>query len=562
MGKKKKEVFQSSFKRSDEKVPKKSPLKVKEHVNGYASTSDLSDSDAGAKNLRLRNSFLENHASGRSGQKRKDDSLETEKSRKETKIWDKINSLKGDLSHRRPIEDQVKTTKDRSSSTAELTKRKDMEDEKSKEEKSPKRPVNVKRGKPMPDSMKETVADSTAESAVDSPSVARSESSLATSGDTSDHMPELEPQVIVPPKLAAEKPQAMIAKGRMENGHRESQSASKYEKSGKKKAKEETKQMSIREFLMKKKKVSVPVGDASLSSASSQEDEILVKKQKSEKLKELSDVKGNGVVVKEKQVLGTTEAIEKKFDSNVGYLTAFESFMGDKNDKQSMKGGKEMSLLSKPCNVKVKKCSSNPDVQNNSDKKEGKGPSYTLLNSTMHPKRVLKKEKEKERERERSKKNEEKELERKREEAQKREDEARKKKELEEKRQLEKEREELKRREEKKRLERQKEETKRKEKEEKRRLEKEERLRQEKEEKERIEKERDEARKQEEQLRADEKKRREKEEKKKQAQLAEKSKVKSPRKDDTKSKEERKRGEKEVGKRRKVKTRERRKRKD
>merc|ERR1711997_937315 len=207
---------------------------------------------------------------------------------------------------------------------------------------------------------------------------------------------------------------------------------------------------------------------------------VLVKKQKSEKLKELSDVKGNGVVVKEKQVLGTTEAIEKKFDSNVGYLTAFESFMGDKNDKQSMKGGKEMSLLSKPCNVKVKKCSSNPDVQNNSDKKEGKGPSYTLLNSTMHPKRVLKKEKEKERERERSKKNEEKELERKREEAQKREDEARKKKEMEE----------LKRREEKKRLERQKEETKRKEKEEKRRLEKEERLRQEKEEKERIEKER------------------------------------------------------------------------
>merc|ERR1712083_345577 len=116
-----------------------------------------------------------------------------------------------------------------------------------------------------------------------------------------------------------------------------------------------------------------------------------------------------------------------------------------------MKGGKEMSLLSKPCNVKVKKCSSNPDVQNNSDKKEGKGPSYTLLNSTMHPKRVLKKEKEKE---------------------------------------------ELKRREEKKRLERQKEETKRKEKEEKRRLEKEERLRQEKEEKERIEKEREEKRKQ------------------------------------------------------------------
>merc|ERR1739844_855969 len=207
-----------------------------------------------------------------------------------------------------------------------------------------------------------------------------------------------------------------------ENGHRESQSASKYEKSGKKKAKEETKQMSIREFLMKKKKVSVPIGDASLSSASSQEDEVLVRKQKSEKLKELSDVKGNGVAVKEKQVLGTTEAIEKKFDSNVGYLTAFESFMGDKNDKQSMKGGKEMSLLSKPCNVKVKKCSSNPDVQNNSDKKEGKGPSYTLLNSTMHPKRVL-----------------------------------------------EKEREELKRREEKKRLERQKEETKRKEKEEKRR---------------------------------------------------------------------------------------------
>merc|ERR1739838_1265311 len=164
----------------------------------------------------------------------------------------------------------------------------------------------------------------------------------------SDHMPELEPQVIVPPKLAVEKPQAMIAKGRMENGHRESQSASKYEKSGKKKAKEETKQMSIREFLMKKKKVSVPIGDASLSSASSQEDEILVKKQKSEKLKELSDVKGNGVVAKEKQILGTTEAIEKKFDSNVGYLTAFESFMGDKNDKQSMKGGKEMSLLSKP----------------------------------------------------------------------------------------------------------------------------------------------------------------------------------------------------------------------
>merc|ERR1739838_892740 len=164
----------------------------------------------------------------------------------------------------------------------------------------------------------------------------------------SDHMPELEPQVIVPPKLAVEKPQAMIAKGRMENGHRESQSGSKYEKSGKKKAKEETKQMSIREFLMKKKKVSVPIGDASLSSASSQEDEILVKKQKSEKLKELSDVKGNGVMGKEKQVLGTTEAIEKKFDSNVGYLTAFESFMGDKNDKQSMKGGKEMSLLSKP----------------------------------------------------------------------------------------------------------------------------------------------------------------------------------------------------------------------
>merc|ERR1711971_932200 len=316
-----------------------------------------------------------------------------------------------------------------------------------------------------------------------------------------------------------------IAKGRMENGHRESQSAAKYEKSGKKKAKEETKQMSIREFLMKKKKVSVPIGDASLSSASSQEDEILVKKQKSEKLKELSDVKGNGVGGKEKQVLGTTEAIEKKFDSNVGYLTAFESFMGDKNDKQSMEGGKEMSLLSKPCNVKVKKCSSNPDVQNNSDKKEGKGPSYTLLNSTMHPKRVLKKEKEKER---------------KREEAQKREDEARKKKELEEKRQLEKEREELKRREEKKRLERQKEETKRKEKEEKRRLEKEERLRQEKEEKERIEKEREEKRKQEEQLRADEKKRREKEEKKKQTQLAEKSKVKSPRKEDTKSKEHRK----------------------
>merc|ERR550519_2008795 len=390
--KKKKEVFQSNFKRSDEKVTKKSPLKVKEQVNGYASTSDLSDSDASAKNLRLRNPFSENHASGRSSHKRKDDSVETEKSRKETKICDKINNVKDDLSHRRPTEDQVKTTKDRSSSTAELTKRKDLEDEKSKEEKSPKRPVNVKRGKPMPDSMKETVADSTAESAVDSPSVARSESSLATSGDTSDHMPELEPQVIVPPKVALEKPQAMMAKARMENGHRESQATSKYEKSSKKKAKEETKQMSIREFLMKKKKVSVPVGDASLSSASSQEDEILVKKQKSEKLKELSDVKGNGVTVKEKEILGTTEAIEKKFDSNVGYLTAFESFMGDKNDKQSLKEGKEMSLLSKPCNVKVKKCSSNPDVRNNSGKKEGKGPSYTLLNSTMHPKRVLKKE--------------------------------------------------------------------------------------------------------------------------------------------------------------------------
>lgn len=524
--KKKKEVL--------EKVLKKPPTQVKERVNGYASTSDLSDSDASSKNIRHHNHLPEKHSSGRSSQKRKDDSVETEKSRKETKICDKSNNVNNEYIQRRLNEDQVKIAKDRSSWSAEVAKRKSLEDEKIKENKSP------KRGKPMPDTMKETVAESTAESAVDSPSVARSESSMATSGDTSDHMPELEPQVIVPPKATLEKPQAMLPKNRMENGLKLPQSTPKHEKPGKKKGKEDAKQMTIREFLMKKKKVSGPIGDASLSSASSQEDEVVEKK---ENLKELNNGKGIGVPNKVKEVLGTTEAIEKKFNSNVGYLTAFESFMGDKDT--GLKEGKEVSLLSKPCNVKVKKCSSNPDINNSTDKEDSKSNTYTLLNSTMHPKRVIKKEKEKERERERMKKNEAKENERKIQENRKKEEERRKEKELEEKRQLEKEKEkeELKRREDKKRLERLKEEAKRKEKDEKRRTEKE-RIKQEKEEKARIEKDGEQQRKLEEQLRADEKKRREREEKAKQAEILEKgrkeknksphTKTKSPRKEEIK----------------------------
>jgi len=539
--KKKKDLLETNFKRSDENVLKKSPIQVKQHTNGYASTSDLSDSDA-SSNLRLRNQLPEKHPSGKSSQKRKDESGETEKSRKETKICDKSNKVNNEMYQRRTNEDQVKIAKDRTSWSAEVAKRKSLEEEKIKENKSP------KRGKPMPDSMKETVAESTAESAVDSPAMARSESSMATSGDTSDHMPELEPQVIVPPKAAVEKPQAMVPKARMENGHKVTQASPKYEKPGKKKGKEESKQMSIREFLMKKKKPS----DA-LSSASSQEDEVAEKKHKHENVKELNNLKTlkNGKV---KEVLGTTEAIEKKFNSNVGYLDAFESFMGDDDkDPKSLKEGKEISLLSKPCNVKVKKCSSNPVVPKNGNKEEGK--TYTLLNSTMHPKRVIKKEKEKElikekekeRERERMKKLEAKEKERKIEENRKKEEERRIEKELEEKRQLEKE--ELKRKEEKKRLDRLKEEAKRKEKDEKRRLEKE-RIKQEKEEKSRIEKEKEQQRKLEEQLRADEKKRREKEEKAKQAEILEKgrkdktksphSKTKSPRKEEIKVKEHQK----------------------
>merc|ERR1711874_553059 len=104
--------------------------------------------------------------------------------------------------------------------------------------------------------------------------------------------------------------------------------------------KADDKQLSIKDFLMKKKKM-LSASEENLSSASSQEDVGRDEDRKKlvEKEEERSGIvqgKENKTQLKEskkserlhvKEELGKKEAIENKFDSNVGYLAAFETFL-------------------------------------------------------------------------------------------------------------------------------------------------------------------------------------------------------------------------------------------
>merc|ERR1711874_389383 len=93
-----------------------------------------------------------------------------------------------------------------------------------------------------------------------------------------------------------------------------------------------------------------------------------------------------------KEELVKKEAIENKFDSNVGYLAAFETFLMGKDEKTPPRD--KVAHLAKPCDVSLVKLKQTPKnhhlEQKLSDKKTENGSTFKILNSTMHPKKVLK----------------------------------------------------------------------------------------------------------------------------------------------------------------------------
>merc|ERR1711874_839037 len=108
-----------------------------------------------------------------------------------------------------------------------------------------------------------------------------------------------------------------------------------------------------------------------------------------------------------KEELVKKEAIENKFDSNVGYLAAFETFLMGKDEKTPSRD--RMAHLAKPCDVSLKKLKHSPirnhiaEAKTNSTKKDSES-TFKILNSTMHPKKVLKTLKDRELEKARLKK--------------------------------------------------------------------------------------------------------------------------------------------------------------
>merc|ERR1712154_203713 len=111
-----------------------------------------------------------------------------------------------------------------------------------------------------------------------------------------------------------------------------------------------------------------------------------------------------------KEELVKKEAIENKFDSNVGYLAAFETFLMGKDEKTPTRD--KMARLAKPCDVSLKKLKHSPiknhiaEEKTDSSKKDSDS-TFKILNSTMHPKKVLKTLKDRELEKARLKKKDE-----------------------------------------------------------------------------------------------------------------------------------------------------------
>jgi len=155
-------------------------------------------------------------------------------------------------------------------------------------------------------------------------------------------MPELEPQVTtnLPRKSGF--------------SLKETESPKSFKKS-KSKREEKRIQKSIKEFFTKKSSFD------NISSASSQEDDIVSKPEpKMEKVQK--------------------HAIERSFEANIGYLKSFESFQNDDSPKSKESKSTKVS------------------------KEEREEKTYTLIASTLHPKKILKEELKKEKKKEEERK--------------------------------------------------------------------------------------------------------------------------------------------------------------